>query len=340
MSIGFNERPIDRQVSAFLCKGSRGPEGEMLRMVVSLLSQAVGQGSICLDLGEVASCEVKGPGKPETALPDVVELRRLLERVPAVGRPGERKPMVLDDAGRLYFYRYWRYEALAAARIASMASAAPPALDPGLLDDGLGRLFPQNADSPGEDFQKLAAKVGLQRLFSVISGGPGTGKTSTVVRILCLLLEQPGGLRQRIAMAAPTGKAAARLKSSIAAMRASLPCAEEVRAAIPVEVTTIHRLLGTLPGMAGFRHSSANPLPFDTVIVDEASMIDLPLMSSLLDATPCHARLILLGDRDQLASVEAGAVLGDICRAGEVSGSAVDGSVTILAKNFRFGASS
>ncbi|NTU68968.1 MAG: exodeoxyribonuclease V subunit alpha [Chlorobiaceae bacterium] len=339
MNIGFNERPIDRQASAFLCRGSRGAEAGILRTAVSLLSQAVGQGSICLDLEDIATCTVVGPEMRETELPDADGLRQLLEKLPTVGRPGQRRPMVLDDSGRLYFYRYWRYESMVAERLDRMASAVPPSLERGTLDEGLGRLFPAD-DAEREDHQKLAAKVALQRCFSVISGGPGTGKTSTVVRILCLLLEQPGGARQRIAMAAPTGKAAARLKSSISAMRHSLPCPDGVKDAMPSEVGTIHRLLGPLPGISGFRHSASNPLPFDTVIVDEASMIDLPLMSALLDAVPPHARLILLGDRDQLASVDPGAVLGDICRAGEERGSAVEGCITPLTRNFRFGAAS
>ena len=338
MNIAFNERAIDRQAAAFLCRGVQCADGELSRIVVSLLSQAVGQGSICLALDEIASGTVKAGEAEEVALPDLAGLRSLLGRLPAVGHPGERRPMVLDDAGRLYLYRYWRYEAKTAAFIERMASGDGLAIDEELLEDGLERLFPASACSGAEDFQRIAARAALHRRFSVISGGPGTGKTSTVVRILCLLLEQPGGLRGRIAMAAPTGKAAARLKSSISAMRLSLPCTEAVRAVLPSEVTTIHRLLGPLP--TGFRHAASNQLPFDTVIVDEASMIDLPLMYALLDAMPPHARLILLGDRDQLASVEAGAVLGDTCRAGEAAGSAVDGCITLLKRSFRFSDSS
>jgi exodeoxyribonuclease V alpha subunit len=242
--------------------------------------------------------------------------------------------MVLDQKGRLYFLRYFRYQETLAGQILTMASAGLDEIDEPALQDSLERLFPLNGED--DDRQRNAATTAMLRRFSVISGGPGTGKTSTVVRILCLLLEQPGGMHKRIAMAAPTGKAAARLSSSIVSIRASLACADEVKLAIPESVTTIHRLLGTLPGSSRFRHSARNPLPYDTVIVDEASMVDLPLMTALTTALLPSARLILLGDKDQLASVAAGAVLGDICRAGETTGSMLDGCVTVLEKNFRF----
>jgi exodeoxyribonuclease V alpha subunit len=162
------------------------------------------------------------------------------------------------------------------------------------------------------DWQRLAAAVAALKRFAVISGGPGTGKTTTVVRILALLLEQaPAPLR--IALAAPTGKAAARMQEAIRASREALPVDARIRDAIPVEATTIHRLLGFRPGSVAFRHDRDNPLPVDVLVVDEASMVDVALMTKLARAVPRPSRLILLGDKDQLASVEAGAVLGDIC---------------------------
>ncbi len=175
----------------------------------------------------------------------------------------------------------------------------------------------------------------------LISGAPGTGKTSTVVRILALMLEQDRGMKHRIAMAAPTGKAAARLKTSINDLKNALDCSDEVKSAIPDEVVTIHRLLGTFPGSSRFRYSAKNPLPFDTVIIDEASMVALPLMSMLVTALRADARLILLGDRNQLASVEAGSVFGDICSAGsEKQASPLSDSLVMLEKNYRFQAGS
>jgi exodeoxyribonuclease V alpha subunit len=151
--------------------------------------------------------------------------------------------------------------------------------------------------------------------FCVISGGPGTGKTFTVAKMLALLLQLSAGTL-RIALAAPTGKAAARLQEAIKTARNGLNCPDAIKAAIPTEASTIHRLLQGLPDSPYFRYDAKNPLPADVVVVDEASMVDLALMSKLVQAVPGSARLILLGDKDQLASVEAGAVLGDICDTG------------------------
>jgi len=165
------------------------------------------------------------------------------------------------------------------------------------------------------NWQKVAAAIALTRRFAVISGGPGTGKTTTVTKLLAALISQSvqqGGI-PNIKLVAPTGKAAARLTESIGKAVDSLAVAPELKANIPTSSSTIHRLLGTIPGSAEFRHNANNLLHLDVLVVDEASMVDLPMMVKLVDALPPHARLILLGDKDQLASVEAGAVLGDIC---------------------------
>ena len=169
--------------------------------------------------------------------------------------------------------------------------------------------------STGEtDWQREAAKMAVKQSFSIITGGPGTGKTTTVVKILALLqelAEQP----LHIALAAPTGKAAMRLQESIGFNKAALPCSETIKSHIPETVTTLHRLLGAKPPSPYFRHDATKPLVYDLVVVDEASMVDLALMSKLLDALKPGARLILLGDKDQLASVESGAVLADLTMA-------------------------
>ena len=180
--------------------------------------------------------------------------------------------------------------------------------------DVLDRLIP---DSACLNWQKIAAAVAASRSFSVISGGPGTGKTTTVTRLLALLTElgQQQGAPPDIKLVAPTGKAAARLTESIGGALARINCHESVREKIPTQAGTLHRLLGVVPDKSGFIHNQNNRLHLDILVVDEASMIDLPLMSQLLAALPDHARLILLGDRDQLSSVEAGSVLGDICLA-------------------------
>ncbi|HIF9256449.1 TPA: exodeoxyribonuclease V subunit alpha [Photobacterium damselae] len=163
------------------------------------------------------------------------------------------------------------------------------------------------------NWQKVAAAVALTRQFAVISGGPGTGKTTTVTKLLAaLVMENPQHI-PNIMLVAPTGKAAARLTESITNAVKSLPVTDEIKAHIPTQSSTIHRLLGAIPGRVDFRHHKGNPLHLDVLVVDEASMVDLPMMARLLEAMPAHAKLILLGDKDQLASVEAGAVLGDIC---------------------------
>ncbi|WP_319555170.1 exodeoxyribonuclease V subunit alpha [uncultured Vibrio sp.] len=176
-----------------------------------------------------------------------------------------------------------------------------------LLDD----LVPLSACV---NWQKVAAAVALTRRFAVISGGPGTGKTTTVTKLLAALIEQAAQEKNlTIKLVAPTGKAAARLTESIGKAVQELPVSPELKAKIPTESSTLHRLLGAIPNSAEFRHNKQNPLHLDILVIDEASMVDLPMMYKVVDALPKHARLILLGDKDQLASVEAGAVLGDIC---------------------------
>lgn len=176
----------------------------------------------------------------------------------------------------------------------------------------LDQLIPE---STCLNWQKVAAAVAAMRRFAVISGGPGTGKTTTVTRLLALLVEQSiaQGKVPDIRLVAPTGKAAARLTESIGNARSQLNCCEPVQNSIPTMASTLHRLLGVIPNQPGFKHNRQNRLHLDILVVDEASMVDLPLMARLLEALPDHARLILLGDRDQLSSVEAGSVLGDIC---------------------------
>ncbi|RJG39485.1 exodeoxyribonuclease V subunit alpha [Motilimonas pumila] len=163
------------------------------------------------------------------------------------------------------------------------------------------------------NWQKVAAALAATSDIAIISGGPGTGKTTTVTKLLALLLMQSPREPLDIRLAAPTGKAAARLTASITAAVAGLGLAPDISERIPTQASTIHRLLGVIPGRHDFRHHQENLLHLDVLVVDEASMVDLPLMARLLAALPPHCRIILLGDKDQLASVEAGSVLGDIC---------------------------
>ena len=308
----FDLTPLDRHFADFICRHS-GDGSPLLHLAASLVSNAVGQGHICLHLGALAGKRVTVDGSEQT-LPPLEELRRYLESTIVVGGGEAFTPLIMDDLGRLYLRRYRQYER-ELVEVILAKGAASCCVDEPLLEDGLTRLFPC-ADGSEIDWQKVAAAAALRKRFCVISGGPGTGKTSTVVKIIALLAEQGGEPPLRIALAAPTGKAAARLKESIAAMKEKLACSPEIREQIPQGVSTLHRLLGARGSSVRFRHSAENLLPWDVVIVDEASMVPLPLMAKLAVALRPQARLILLGDRDQLASVEAGAVLGDICGRG------------------------
>ncbi|MDI6776948.1 MAG: exodeoxyribonuclease V subunit alpha [Syntrophales bacterium] len=302
-----------------------GRDSPEVSLAAALASRSTREGHICLDLSSIEGRPLTG-GDFETdpiICPRLSHWRRILEASPVVGKPGDYKPLILDERSRLYLYRYWDYEEKLADFISDRTGdgAGEPErfsdkIDTSLLlKDGLDRLFPPLLDE-GTDWQRVAAITSLLKRFSVISGSPGTGKTTTVAKIMALLLEQSKGKALRIALAAPTGKAAARLEEAIKKTREMLSCPDAIRAAIPEKATTIHRLLGTIPDSPYFLYNSENPLPVDVVIVDEASMVDLSLMSKLVQAIPRPARLILLGDKDQLASVEAGAVLGDICGMG------------------------
>lgn len=277
---------------------------------------------------------------------------------PLVGQPGDYAPLILDEAGRLYFARHWHDEDRLAEGLARLAQPLPPP-DEARLADLLARLFP-GADDGEPDRQKLAAALAARQRLMVISGGPGTGKTTTVVRLLALLAAMsPRPLV--MAMAAPTGKAAARLSESVRAARDRLDVDDAVRRQLPAQAETLHRLLGLRPGVEAPRHHAGNPLPLDVLVVDEASMIDLALMARTVAALPSQARLILLGDRDQLSSVEAGAVLGELCgriayrgetsqwlrrvagaslRGDAAPGGALTDCVALLTRSHRFGVDS
>jgi len=220
---------------------------------------------------------------------------------------------------RLYLDRYWRHERAIVSDLKARVAAAPPTVDRPALDAGLGRLF--SGDGDGDDLQREAAATAVERRFSVVAGGPGTGKTTTVARILVLLHQQADAWQQappRVALAAPTGKAAARLGEAVHAEAARLDVDPKVRdALVATPASTLHRLLGWQPGsQSRFRHDATNQLPHNVVIVDESSMVGLSMMAKLLAAVRPTARLVLVGDQRQLASVEAGAVLGDIVASG------------------------
>jgi exodeoxyribonuclease V alpha subunit len=304
--------PLDVYFGRFMERLAGGDVPELV-LASALVSGAAREGHICLDLAAVAGKVVAAGEGGEAPLrcPDLAPWCARLGEMHVVGKPGEYRPLVLDDDKRLYLYRYWEYQERLAAAVRERVIRVDETVNRESIGEGLARLFPEE-EAAGVNWQKVAAFTALTRRFCVISGGPGTGKTTTIARILALLAEQTSS-RPAVALAAPTGKAAARLQEAVREARERLPIAPETKAALPQEASTLHRLLGAIPGSPSFRHTRQNPLPVDVLVVDEASMVDLALLSKVVQALPARARLILLGDRDQLASVEAGAALGDIC---------------------------
>jgi exodeoxyribonuclease V alpha subunit len=227
--------------------------------------------------------------------------------------------------GRIALRRYARYEQSLAESLHRRAQLTTDSDDAAALSSALRRLFARDGAATAHDDidrQALAAAMSLRRRLLLITGGPGTGKTTTVARLLALQLtaaRASAAPPPRIALAAPTGRAAARLGEAIdGVIRADLAAGRvdaDIADAIPRQARTLHRLLGTQPGRVSFRHDARHPLPFDLIVVDEASMVDLPLMAKLVAAVPEAATLVLLGDPDQLPAVEAGDVLGGLCAA-------------------------
>jgi len=316
-------RALDRGFARFIA--SLDAQAHPLALLAAaLVSHQLGRGHVCLDLQAAWQ-------EPQTHLalpPDTA--RELAARLRGVtladwqaalaacsccsSQPAEDAAAPLALAGpRLYLRRYWRHEAAVRARIVALAQPAPIA-PPERIRPLLDALFPP-APPDQPDWQKLACALAARSPLTVITGGPGTGKTTTVARLLALLLALAADQPQPplIGLAAPTGKAAARLTESLRTALAGLPWpAQRERLLAGAGAVTLHRLLGQRLYRPG-----TEPLPLDVLVVDEASMMDLALLDTLLAALPPHARLILLGDKDQLASVEAGAVLGELCRRAE-----------------------
>ncbi|MBW2590711.1 MAG: exodeoxyribonuclease V subunit alpha, partial [Deltaproteobacteria bacterium] len=306
---------VDTHFANFITDLSKGNDPEIF-LGAALASNATGNGDICLDLGSVSEKQTKEEqnGEMPAIFPKLNVWLEKLRKSPVVGNPGEFCPLILDENNRLYLYRYWEYEKILSESIKRRVKKDVKDFDASLLKESLKRLFPEKSGND-IDWQKVASLTAAIKRFCVISGGPGTGKTYTVAKILAIMLEQAGCEKLRIFLCAPTGKAAAKLSESIKKAKEELNCSGTIKQAIPVETYTIHRMLKTIPGSPYFRYNSENLLPADVVIVDEASMVDLALMSKLISSISMTARLILMGDRDQLASVEAGSVLGDICDA-------------------------
>ncbi|EOV4176879.1 exodeoxyribonuclease V subunit alpha [Yersinia enterocolitica] len=322
-------RPLDVQFSRMIA----GDDDPMLQLAAAVLSTEAGAGHVCLPLSYLQPDQLFGGRQPALSqalwqavgMPDQLHWIQKLNSSPAVSDGSQPTPLVLQN-DRLYLQRMWQYEGDVVRFIASdnMASLINKTSDGSgtrdvneiLLRDTLDRLF-----GPAEnevDWQKVAAAVAATRRISVISGGPGTGKTTTVAKLLTALIQLSQGQRLRIQLAAPTGKAAARLTESLGNAIRQLSLTDDERKLFPDQASTLHRLLGAQPNSQRLRYHRGNPLNLDVLVVDEASMVDLPMMARLIAALPTKAQVIFLGDRDQLASVEAGAVLGDICRFAEL----------------------
>ncbi|WP_380183964.1 exodeoxyribonuclease V subunit alpha [Kalamiella sp. sgz302252] len=349
-------RPLDVQFAHMVA----GDEHPALMLAAACVSAEAGEGHVCLPLAHLSESLLFGGRHPELAsqLWQAVgepDWHHLLSSAQAVGDGSTATPLVLHQQ-RLYLHRMWQSEGQVAQFIVREAQTE---IDEQRLRNALDRHFGEQPDN----WQKIAAAVAITRQIAVISGGPGTGKTTTVAKLLATLLELASG-SLRIRLAAPTGKAAARLTESLGKALQRLDVSEAEKQRFPTEATTLHRLLGAVPGSQRMRYHAGNPLHLDLLVVDEASMVDLPMMANLIAALPPHARVIFLGDRDQLASVEAGAVLGDICRCAESGYSsqraemlmrltgcdveskedrlapAVRDSICLLRKSYRFDASS
>ena len=295
-----------------------------LALSTALVSRARRDGHSAVALAEHAGLPFpedehagRGGGRGLPVLPALDAWRAHLEASPAVRTPeGGAGPLVLDR-DRLALRRFVdaerRVSEAVLARVGAALATPPPA-----AVAVFSALFPPRPEpAPAEaggalDRQALAAAAALRQRVLFVAGGPGTGKTYTATRILALLRAAEPGLR--IALAAPTGKAAARLSESLAGGVADLG---EPGVGLPTEAVTLHRLLGAHPERAGFRHDARAPLPHDLVLVDEGSMVDLPLFDALLAALRPEARLVVLGDPDQLPPVEVGSTFADLCAAGD-----------------------
>jgi exodeoxyribonuclease V alpha subunit len=296
----------------FIAEQDGSTMDDLLALTAALVSENNQQGDVCVTLDAYENQPLfkasQSPGQSVQSGVTTLSWRERLLASSCVGCAGDLAPLILEG-DRLYLNRFWFYETQVANAILSRLGM-PITIDKPLFATSLKKLFPAEQDptTNRSSDQLSAVALAASHRFSVISGGPGTGKTTTVVKLLSFLLSQQPDMRIRLA--APTGKAAARLVESIRARIFDSQIPESIQHLIPHEATTIHRLLRY--GNQRFRYCKNNPLALDCIVVDEASMIDLTLMYHLLDALPEHARIILLGDRDQLASVAAGNVLGDI----------------------------
>ena len=317
----------DVHVATGLCRIAGVPIDREVALAAALCVRALREGSVCIDLArpptDWAPEEIPDPtlggGSADGSVVDIADLPwpqpaawiQAIGNHPlvAMGPDGPQDRPLRVIGSRLYLQRYWADEQVVAREIARRSRLVP--VDVPVLGRALQRLFP----GAEPDRQRLAAATAALRAVTIVAGGPGTGKTTTVAQLLAVLRELHGE-RLTVALVAPTGKAAARLQEAVAGAVAEFDDPADRRRVGEVPASTVHRLLGWRPGFQGrFRHDRGNPLPHDVVVVDETSMVSLSLMARLLEALRPDAQLVLVGDPDQLASIDAGAVLGDLVAA-------------------------
>jgi exodeoxyribonuclease V alpha subunit len=312
-------RPLDKAFALFIADGLDEQEIAQylnISMLSAYLSVSLGEQHSCIEL-----TQFKTVFAPIFYFAEQAELMGYLQLCPLIevvslpfslAKLSCNKPIVLDGSS-VYLQRYWLYEGELASQILLRATKLKRVNEQG-TSTLLKQLFSPSTEHE-LDWQQVAVCLAARQMISFITGGPGTGKTTTVTKLLALLqgLAREEGKVLSIKLVAPTGKAAARLTESIAAAKLKLPTALQLD--LPEQCQTIHRLLGAKPLSPYFKANLLQPLHLDVLVVDEASMVDLPLMSKLFSALPSKAQVILLGDKDQLASVEAGSVLSDICAA-------------------------
>jgi exodeoxyribonuclease V alpha subunit len=296
---------IDFAFAEFLAKQTKlKPEDrKTFKEIVAKLSASKSQGHSCIS---------------------ITDKDKLIIEASGVSGTSGSEALIIENK-TLYMQRYWLYECQLAENIKCLIAHK---IKIEQVDELLNQYFPCE-DSSEVDWQKLAAEAVINNSFTIITGGPGTGKTTTVVKILALLQELSIEHYLNIGLVAPTGKAAMRLQESILKSKSDLNCSNAIKKEIPEKVQTIHRLLGARQFSPYFKYNDEKKLPFDLVVVDEASMIDLPLMTKLLSALAVGSRVILLGDKDQLSSVEIGSVLSDLSQA-------LPEQTNALNKSFRF----
>ncbi len=302
-----------------------GSNDAQVELAIALTSRNVRHGHSCFSIGSAPDevwAGADGPPLPEAGpWKDALRTSRLTHD----------GPLVLDEAGRLYLRRYWQLEQDIAAQLAARSTIVD--IDAAWLDDSLSRLFPQQDAA----LQRQAARAALHHRVSLLCGGPGTGKTTTVAAIVALAVEarlRTGARPLRAMLLAPTGKSAARLGDAVRQAKARIDAAPDVLERIPSEAQTVHRALGMRSSGLRFSRHADNPIDADFVVVDEASMVDLTLMRQLLDAVQPDATLLIVGDPDQLTSVEAGSVLRDLVAAGRSTW--WQGRMTELTTTYRY----